>query len=372
MVSFRGPLLRAIADTGRQVYAFAIDYDAEKAAAVRGFGAEPVLYCLDRTGTHPARDLETVQELSRAFNRLRIDTVLTYFVKPVVLGSAAAVLAQVPHRFAKLPGLGALFTNAGTERSSVSSVTRWLGHSGIKLALKSNQRVFLYNREDEEELTRKRLVDPSKVHHLNGTGVDLTEYGFAPPVTSPVTFLMMARLLADKGVHEFAAAAQLVKNRWPDARFLLLGGIDTNPSAISEEEVRSWVEKGIIEWPGSVPDVRPWLEKASVFVLPSYREGVPRSTQEALALGRPVITTDAIGCRKTVEPGRNGFLVPVQDAESLAKRMMEFLRKPDLIARMGLASRRLAEERFDIHEINTEILKVMGLADGIPDRTRFS
>jgi lipopolysaccharide/colanic/teichoic acid biosynthesis glycosyltransferase len=182
---------------------------------------------------------------------------------------------------------------------------------------------------------------------LGGIGVPLEEWPPAPPHLEPLTFTLIARLLREKGVREFAEAARRVKARHPGVRFLLIGPLDTNPGAIPEAEVRSWVEEGILEWIPWTEDVRPYLRETSVYVLPSYREGVPRSTQEAMAMARPVITTDAPGCRETVIPGVNGFLVPPRDPEALAQAMMKFLEEPHLVERMGKESRRLAEERFD-------------------------
>jgi Glycosyltransferase len=182
------------------------------------------------------------------------------------------------------------------------------------------------------------------------------------PVTRPVTFLLAARLLREKGIVEYAEAARLVRSRHADARFILLGGLDTNPGGLRRDEIDAWVSEGVLEWPGHVPDVRPWLARASVYVLPSYyREGVPRSTQEAMAMARPVITTDAPGCRETVIDGRNGFLVPPRDPMSLAEAMERFVLDPELIVSMGEESRRIAEERFDVKRINRRMMEAMDL-----------
>src|SRR5690606_27454200 len=151
-------------------------------------------------------------------------------------------------------------------------------------------------------------------------------------------------------------AARTIKARYPEVRFILLGGLDTNPGGISAAEVHSWVEEGLLEWPGHV-NVKPWFEQMSVYVLPSYREGVPRSTQEAMAMGRPVITTDAPGCRETVEHGVNGFLVPPRDVEALVGAMERFIKEPALIETMGKESRRLAEERFDERKVNARLME---------------
>jgi glycosyltransferase involved in cell wall biosynthesis len=173
--------------------------------------------------------------------------------------------------------------------------------------------------------------------------------------------MLMARLLREKGIYEYVEAARAVRQQHPHARFLLLGGTDPNPGALTREEVAAWVAEGVVEWLGHVDNVRPWIASTSVYVLPSYREGKPRSTQEAMAMSRPVITTDAPGCRDTVIEGVNGFLVPVRDSAALADAMMRFIDQPELIPRMGRESRRIAEERFDVHRINRVMLVEMGI-----------
>jgi glycosyltransferase involved in cell wall biosynthesis len=179
---------------------------------------------------------------------------------------------------------------------------------------------------------------------------------------APITFLLMARLLREKGIGEYAAAARAVRRDHPDTRFVLLGGLDPNPHGLRAEEVQAWVDEGLLEWPGHVDDVSGVLADSSVYVLPSYyREGVPRSTQEALAAGRPVITTDSVGCRETVIDGRNGFLIPVRDVEALAGAMRRFIERPALLASMGRESHLLAEERFDVRRINAVMLGHMGI-----------
>lgn len=167
-------------------------------------------------------------------------------------------------------------------------------------------------------------------------------------------------LASRKGILEYIDACRVLKDRHPTSRFLLLGGLDSNPGMLSKEVVEGWVREGIVEWPGHV-NVKPWIEAASVYVLPSYREGVPRSTQEAMAMGRPVITTDVPGCRETVIEGKNGFLVPVRDSRALADAMEKFIMNPQLVGVMGQASRDLAEARFDVRKINLAIMAAMGL-----------
>jgi glycosyltransferase involved in cell wall biosynthesis len=223
------------------------------------------------------------------------------------------------------------------------------------------ERVFFQNAEDAEWFVSRNLIAREKVVKVSGTGVDLTEWLPTPIPDSPPVFLLIARLLVEKGIREFVGAARLVRGRHPEARFILVGGIDVNPSGLKDSEIQGWVQEGLIEWPGQIDDVRPWIARANVYVLPSYREGVPRSTQEAMAMGRPVITTDAVGCRETVIDGVNGFLVPVRDVKALASAMERFVNDPSLIKSMGRESRRLALERFDVKKINDVILKTMKL-----------
>ena len=234
------------------------------------------------------------------------------------------------------------------------------------LGFSACHKVFFQNADDVTEVTKAGLISRDKVVLLSGSGVDLDRLTPQPAVETPPTFLLMARLLKEKGIVEFVQAARVLRRDHPQARFLLLGGVDTNPGGLAEADVVAWRSEGVIEWLGHVADVRPWIAAASVFVLPSYREGKPRSTQEAMAMARPVVTTDAPGCRDTVEEGVNGFMVPVRDPEALAEAMRRFIEQPELIGRMGAESRRLAEERFNVHQINSVILKTLADASSFP------
>ncbi len=361
MVSFRGPLLRALAKAGHEVYAFAMDYSMASEEQVRELGAIPVRYALDRTGTNPFRDLHSIFLLRSLFRGFAIELVFSYFIKPIIYATIAAQLAGVRKRYALLPGMGYVFTESGRFPDCRHRALNTLLRGLLRYVFAKNERVFVYNTDDEQELQKLNLATSVQLKRVNGTGIDLQQYPQVAGRTSPVTFLLAARLLKEKGIREYAKAARSVKVKYPEARFILLGGIDTNPGAINKDEVQAWVEEGVLEWPGYVTDIKPWLADSSVYVLPSYREGVPRSTQEALATGRPVITTYAPGCKDTVCDGVNGFLVPIRDVEALAERMIRFITQPELIKTMGDASRRLAEERFNVHAINRSLLEVMGL-----------
>lgn len=359
--NFRASLVRDLVGRGVRVYALAPDYDAEIRAAVMALGAEPIDCSLSRVGMNPLRDAVDMVRLTRLLRRLKPDLTLGYFIKPVIYGTLAAAAAGVPTRYALIEGAGYAFTDDGS-----LGIKRRLLRAAIvrlyRLGLSRVDRAFFLNDDDVALFTGHGMVAADKVVRLTGIGVELNEFPMVAATTEPVTFILVARLLAEKGIREYVAAARRIKAKHPHTRFLLLGGTDPNPGAIPLAEVRRWVAEGVIEWPGHVPDVRPWLRQASVFVLPSYREGLPRSTQEAMASGLPVITTDAPGCRETVVNGRNGFLVPVRDVDALAAAMERFVLEPALIESMGWISHRMAEEMFDARKINRTIIEALGLA----------
>lgn len=355
---FRGPLISALRDRGFRVLALAPNYDAPVRAAVEKWGGVPIDCAISRTGMNPLRDIFNAWKLSRQLRRLAPDVTLGYFIKPVIFGTLAAWWAGIPARFAMVEGLGFVFTSTSGTLPFKRRVLKRVVTELYRVAFSRARRVFFLNPDDISELVAARLLSVEKAFCLGGIGVDLGAWHVTPPITEPITFLLVARLLREKGIAEYAAAARIVKKQYPRARFVLLGAVDDNPGAITTADVNGWVAEGLLEWHGHVA-VRPWLAQTSVYVLPSYREGVPVSTQEALAMGRPVITTDVPGCRETVIDGINGFLVPARDAEALARKMFVFLEQPELIPLMGRASRELAEERFDVHKINQRLIGIL-------------
>ena len=361
LVLFRGPLIEEMNRRGYTVAALAPDYTDESRAAIVNCGAEPIDYPLERKGTNLRDDLSSVVALVRILSNHRPGIVLSHFMKPVIYGTLAASMARVPHRYAMIEGLGFAFTDTG-ERSLAKRALRKAMQTLLRVALRGAKRVIFLNDDDRRELVSAGVAPAERSVVLGGIGLPLTEFAFAPPRTegAPV-FLMIGRLIKEKGIAEFVAAARLVRASCPDARFILLGGVDPKPGSPDEDEVRGWVEEGLIEWPGIVVDVRPYIRQSTVYVLPSYREGVPRSTQEAMAIGRAVITTDVPGCRATVDHGVNGLLVAPRDAAALAEAMLQLAADPLRGARMGRESRRIAEERFDGVVVNERLLGFMGM-----------
>ena len=358
LCNFRGPLIKEMASGGMIVYAFAPDYTEELKKSVVALGAIPVDFQMSRTGINPLSDFFNCIQLSIKLRKLRLDGTLSYFIKPVIYGTLAAYFARVPNKFAMIEGAGYIFTD-----HSNPSLFRYLLRICVvqlyKIALSQINVVFVLNPDDKKLFINEGMVAEERVLLINGIGVDLDYYDFMPPVLNPMCFILIARLLREKGVYEYVEAARKLKLMYPQTRFLLLGNVDENPGSILEAEARSWVEEGLIEWPGQVEDVRFWLAQASVFVLPSYREGLPRSTQEAMSMGRAVITTDVPGCRETIQHGLNGFLVSPRNPEALFESMLTFVNQPDLVKSMGLASRKIAVDNFDVHKINVKILGSM-------------
>ena len=358
LINFRGSLIRDLVKSGVHVFTLAPDIDGQMWCSLEQLGATPVHIDLSRVGLNPAKDLWDTLSLIQLLRRLSPDVTLTYQIKPVIFGTVAAYFAVVSRRIAMVEGLGYVFTASDVVLSLRRKVLR-IGVSVLyKFSLALANRVIFLNHDDICEFVKAKLVAPAKVIHLDGIGVDLDYWESVPPCIEPVTFILVARLLREKGVVEFVEAARKLKAKYPALRFVLLGNIDLNPSSLKQSEVQAWVAEGLLEWPGHV-DVKPWLNSSSVFVLPSYREGLPRSTQEAMAVGRAVITTDVPGCRGTVVEGVNGYIVDPKSAKQLADAMMKFVEFPSRILDMGIESRKMAESRFDERRINAQIIEIL-------------
>ncbi|WP_029653229.1 glycosyltransferase family 4 protein [Marinobacter daepoensis] len=360
LIKFRGPLLQALVARGLDVHVAAPDLAdvPEIRAELEALGITLHEIGLNRTGTNPVADLATVAELWGLMRRIRANYVLGYTIKPVIYGSLAAWLAGVPNRFALVTGLGYAFTG---EASGKRGLLRKLIQRLYRFGLSKSRKVFFQNPDDEALFRQLGLLQakiPSCV--VNGSGVDVADYALAPLPEKPV-FLLIARLLGDKGVREYAQAALKVKAQYHSARFRLVGWIDDNPDAIGQQELDKWVSAGTVEFLGKLADVRPAISECAVYVLPSYREGTPRTVLEAMAMGRPVITTEAPGCRETVTDGDNGFLVPVKAVDQLAAAMIRFIENPELVVRMGQRSRQVAEQKYDVHRVNAFMLAEMGI-----------
>lgn len=360
LLTFRGPLLKALLNEGMEVHVAAPDLFAEKEICTQLTKQGIIIHelALARTGTNPFADIIAMARIWWLMRRIQPEYILGYTIKPVIYGSLAACLARVPNRFSLVTGLGYAFTGSALgKRGLLKRLVQRL----YRLGLSQNSKVFFQNPDDEalfRELDLLPLWVPSCV--VNGSGVDVADYSYTE-LPREVTFLLIARLLGDKGVREYAKAASKVRLKYPVVKFKLVGWIDSNPDAVNQHELNEWVRSGTLEFLGKLSDVRPAISDSTVYVLPSYREGTPRTVLEAMAMGRPIITTDTPGCRETVIDGDNGFLVPVQSVDELAAAMIRFIEDPELAIRMGKRSRKIAEEKYDVHKVNERMLKEMGI-----------
>lgn len=345
-------------NNGHEVIACAPQSPQYVVDALKDMGVSYEDIFLERTGTNPVSDFKALLGLKRLFTRYRPDAVLSYTIKPVIYGSLAAKFSQVPRVFSMITGVGYVFDGSSLKRKLMRTAVQPV----YRAALRSNARVFFQNPDDQELFVRMKLVSGSgQCVLINGSGVDIEYYREAPPVVDRMVFLLVARLIADKGINEYVEAARLVKQEYPETVFRLVGPFDSNPSGISETKVEKWHNEGIVEYLGRTRDVRPFIEESSVYVLPSYREGTPRTVLEAMSMGRPIITTDTPGCRETVADGVNGYLIPVKDVDGLVEAFKRFILNPELIPVMGKHSRRIAVEKYDVGEVNAVILQTMGL-----------
>ncbi|MYM82951.1 glycosyltransferase [Duganella sp. FT50W] len=362
LANFRGKLLLALTQSGAEVHAAApaLSADATASAAMARIGVRCHDIPLARTGLNPWRDGATVLALYRRLRQVRPTHFLAYTIKPVIYGIVAAWLAGVPQRTALITGLGYAFN---AEARGLRGLLQRLLRLMYRFALARATRVIFQNPDDRALFIQLDLVAPEKTVVVNGSGIPLEDFPQQPlPPQGPCHFLLIARLLGDKGIHEYIAAARLVKQRHPDrAVFHLVGWIDSNPAAIKQSDLDSWIAEGLIQFHGKLSNVRPPLTACHVYVLPSYREGTPRTVLEAMATGRAVITTNAPGCRETVTDGDNGYLVPVADADALAAAMLRFLDQPALIAAMGQRGRDIAADKYDVHKVNAHMLHHMGV-----------
>jgi glycosyltransferase involved in cell wall biosynthesis len=359
LLNFRGPLIRALLSAGHRVSVGAPGITADLRAVLETMGAAVHETPLERRGTGLRADLAYCQALKETFRAVRPDALLTYTIKPNIWGAFAAQSAGV-RSYAMITGLGYAFTETGTRSSLGRRLTGFVARRLYRAATRRSHRVIFQNPDDRDDfISAGGLANPAKAVLINGSGVDMAHYARAPLPDAPVV-LMIARLLAAKGVRDYAAAALIMRERHPSARFVLVGPFDEGPDSIDRDEVAQWAANGV-DYLGSTDDVRPQIAQARIYVLPSYREGTPRSVLEAMAMGRPVITCDVPGCRETVEHGVNGILIPVRDPEALAAAISRLLNDPVETAAMGEAGYALAARKYDVRQVNRSILEIMEL-----------
>ena len=358
LINFRWDLICALQAKGLEVHVAAPEISGSPTTLekLRNNGVVAHDVPMQRTGTNPVEDFKTLIALRQLMQQVRPDYVMAYTIKPVIYGMLAAASTGVPNRAALITGLGYAFQDSegSTKQNLIKRVTRQL----YARALGAADLTFFQNEDDQKLFTDLGIIRPGQnTVVVNGSGVNTEKFSPQPlPEGDEVHFLLIGRLLKDKGVREYVEAARRVKQQYPQAVFNLVGFLDSNLSSVTQQELDQWVNEGTVKFWGKLSDVRPAINACHVFVLPSYREGTPRTVLEAMATGRAIITTDAPGCRQTVEDGYNGWLVPVQSAEKLAEAMERFLREPALIQQMGQASLEIARNKYDVNIVNEFML----------------
>ena len=351
--NFRGDLIKAIIKQGYEVIVTGPnDIDVDK---IEALGARFELIPINKNGTNPIADFKYMLKLRKLMKKEKPDATLGYTIKPAIYGAMAAKLAGVKSRTSMITGAGYLFT-AKTIKARLTGI---IGKTLYNMGLACANHVIFQNEDDLNEFTSMHLVNKKKCAVVNGSGVNMQHFALADLPEKPV-FFMLSRALYSKGVQEYLDACRIIHCKYPDVRCMYLGAIEPMPDAIPQEIVQSYIDDGSIEYFGETPDVRQYTAQCSVYVLPSYREGTPRTVLEAMSMGRPIITTDVPGCRSTVKDGKNGFLVPAYDANAVAEKMEWFINHPESIKTMGVESYNYCKEKFVVSAVNKRMLEIMG------------
>ena len=354
--NFRGQLLKQLRSKNFEIKALASDATSKDIKAVESLGAEYINYPVRRSGLSPLRDLKTFISLSKIFRQEKPDIIFAYTIKPIIWGAFAARTIPCCRFYALITGLGFAFQQGSWGRNLLTKLVVFL----YKTALKKVDKVIFQNPDNRQVFIGLGIVPVHKAVVVNGSGVDITHFDIKP-LPPTLGFLLIARLLGDKGVREYLLAANIVKQLYPDVVFQLVGPEDPSPDGISISELNNLNSSGAVEYLGEADDVRSHIERCSIFVLPSYHEGLPRTVLEAMATERPILTTDVPGCRETVINGENGWLVKKASVEQLVEKMIWFIDNQQEIPRMAKASRVIVEHKFDVHKVNAELLNIMGL-----------
>lgn len=353
--NFRGELIREIISKGYEVVVSGPDMtDVDR---ITDLGVRFVKIPMNKNGTNVIDDLRYCWNLYQLIKQEKPDITLGYTVKPVVYGSIAAHLAGVKNVNSLVTGGGYTFAAKTWKARMIGLLVRFLYRIGFRF---SNHVIF-QNMDDLKEFCKKRLVSSKKCFIVHGSGVNMEQYQPVPFPEQPA-FFMLSRLLKSKGVQEYLEAARIVKSKYPQVSFYLLGKYETDmQDAVPKDDIEECIKDGIIVRFEETDDVKPYYEMCSVYILPSYREGTPRTVLEAMAMGRPVITTDAPGCRGTVVDGKTGYLVPVQDSAAIAEKICFFIDNPKFIAIMGKRSREYVQKNFDVVKVNENMIRIMEL-----------
>lgn len=357
MINFRKELITKLSKN-HEVFCLVSDYTKKDKDIIDSFGAIPLDYSLNSKGLNPFKDIIATIELYKIIKKHKPDIVFSFFVKPVIFSSIAAKFAKTKRIVGMIEGLGNAFTINPKGNELKSKIIKFIQILLYKISLPLLDNLIFLQNDDKKDLVDKYKIKVKNIDLLGGIGVDLDKFNYSIPNTKPIRFIFIARLLAQKGIFEYLEAAKTIKEKYKEnVEFIVLGSFDeNNPFSLSKKVLDDYIKSGIITYPGFVNNPNEWIKNSSVFILPSYREGVPRSTQEAMAIGRAIITTNSVGCKETVVDGVNGYLVPICDSKALISKMELFINNPNLIDKMGKESRKIAEQKYNVEDVNKRLI----------------
>ncbi len=353
---FRMDMMKEFNNKGHTVIALGADPEAAWKDKFRKNNIDYRQLHVERNGVNPFKDLKTFVELYKFMKKEKPDKIFTYQAKTVVYGSMAARLNGIREVYPLIAGLGSIFLGTGFKNKMVKTIMK----TEFWAACKCSEKVFFQNNDDKNDFEKNGLVKRDKTVVINGSGVNLEKFQPVPFPAEPA-FLFIGRLIKDKGILEYLEACKAVKSKYPEVCCLLVGPYDSNPSALQPEELQPFIDNDIVKYFGEQSDVRPFIAQCSTYVLPSYHEGTPKTVLEAMAMGRPIITSNAPGCKETVTDGVNGYLVPVKDIQKLTEKMLYLVENPHIGVVMGKKSLQIAQRKYDVRSVNSDIMKVMGI-----------
>ena len=350
MFNFRKPVLQHFVKEKNEVIVIC-PKDEIFQSQLKSIGCKCYTVSIEAKGNNPIKDMKTMWQIRHILKKERPDCCFFYTIKPNIYGSMAAASLNIPY-IPITTGLGYVFL----VDNLVSKIAKIL----YKIAFRKAKQVWFLNQDDVDAFKKEKLIDENKISILKGEGIDVNRFEVHYQ-NKEISFLLVARMLWDKGVGEFVEAARTLKFKYPEVKFKLLGflGVD-NPSAISKAQMDEWINEGVIDYLGTTKDVRPFLYDASCIVLPSYREGISFSLMEGAASGKPLVTTDAVGCKEIVDNGKTGYLCKIKDSQDLAKQMEKIILMPEEERKqMGLRGRDKMQNEFGIDIVISKYVEIL-------------
>lgn len=353
---FRMDMMKEFIQYGHSVIALGPEDEKYWKTKFRDNNIEYRKLSVQRNGINPLKDLQTYKELYFFMKKEKPDKIFVYQAKTIIYGCLAAKFSGIKEIYPLVAGLGSIFRGCGFKNYIVKTIM----NIEYKAAFYVSKKVFFQNHDDKQEFINKKLIDPEKIVIINGSGVNLEKFTPEPLPESPA-FLFIGRLIKDKGIVEYLEACKKIKEKYPNVRCMLVGPYDTNPSVLNPKKLEAYIKNNIVEYFGEQNDVRKYIAQCSIYILPSYHEGTPKTVLEAMAMGRPIITSNAPGCRETVKDGKNGYLVDVKDIDGLVEKMEYLLLNYNECKKMGKQSLQMVREKYNVKDVNMSIMKTMGL-----------